>query len=63
MAKKGNGISLARVESDWQTQRDLDTMVEAEAIENDPKRLKAVQALAKRKTLEFAGIASEGPKD
>lgn len=63
MAKKRAGISIASPDSDWQTQSDLSTMLESEAIESDPKRLKAVQALAKKKMLDMASIASEGKDD
>jgi hypothetical protein len=63
MAKKSTGIALASPDDNWQTQRDLETMIESEAIENDPKRLKAVQALAKKKMLDMAALASEGKDD
>lgn len=62
MAKKSGGIALS-VEKDWQAESDLRTMLECEIIEKDPKRIKAVQALAKQKMLDMAGIASEGKDD
>lgn len=64
MAKrKSLGYAVPAGEGDWQTESDLRTMMESEAIESDPKRLAKVQALAKKKLLDFASIASEGPKD
>jgi len=64
MAKKSsNVIAATRAEDDWATQRDLDTLMECEKIEKDPKRLKAAQALAKKRLLDLAAVASEGPND
>ncbi len=50
---------LVAAEADWQVESDLRT-IECEIIEKDPKRLAAVQALAKKKMLSMATIASEG---
>lgn len=44
----------------WKVEQDLHTLMEAEKIEKDPKRLKAAQDCAKHKLLEMAGIAAEG---
>lgn len=64
MAKKsGNAIAMTKAEDDWATQRDLDTLMECEKIEKDPKRLKAAQALAKKRLLDLAAVASEGAND
>jgi hypothetical protein len=60
MAKKSNGISVTKHEDDWQVESDLRTMIECEKIEADPKRLAKVQALAKKRMMEVAAIASEG---
>jgi hypothetical protein len=51
--------SIAVPVDDWKTESDLNTMIEAERIEKDPKRLAKVQALAKRKMIETAAIAAE----
>lgn len=45
---------------DWRVESDLSTLIEAERIEKDPKRMAKVQALAKQKMLETATIAAEG---
>lgn len=64
MAKKSTGGAIAISGSDdWQVESDLRTMMESEAIEKDPKRLKAVQALAKKKMLDMASLASESADD
>jgi hypothetical protein len=60
MAKKSNAISITKHEDDWQVESDLRTMIECEKIEKDPKRLAKVQALAKKRMMEVAAIASEG---
>lgn len=64
MASKSTGAIVSRSsEDDWQTESDLRTMLECEKIEKDPKRLAKVQALAKQKLIDLAGIASEGSND
>lgn len=59
MAKKIKGV-LSIGEDDWQVRRDLETMIECEKIEKDPKRLAKVKALAKQNLLDMASIAAEG---
>jgi len=58
-----NAISMTKAEDDWQVESDLRTMQESEAIEKDPKRLAKVQALAKKKLIDLAAIASESKDD
>ena len=60
MAKKRVNLATAVAETDWRTESDLSTLMEAEKIEKDPKRLAAAQKLAKSKLLPLAAIASEG---
>jgi len=50
---------LSSSEDDWAAQRDLETMIEAEKIEGDPKRLAKVRKLAQKKMLEVAKVASD----
>lgn len=57
--KKSSGICCVS-DDDWQTNRDLETMIECEKIEKDPKRLAKVKALAKQNLLDMASIAAEG---
>lgn len=52
--------SMCVPSDDWRVESDLNTMIEAEKIEKDPKRLAKVQALAKQRMLEAATIAAEG---
>lgn len=47
-------------ESDWRVESDLSTLIECEKIEKDPKRMAKVRALAKKKMLDFAAVATEG---
>lgn len=58
--KSSNAIAMTKAEDDWQAESDLRTMIECEKIEADPKRLAKVQALAKKRMMEVAAIASEG---
>lgn len=51
---------MPRMEEDWQAESDLRTLMEAERIEKDAKRMTKVRALAKQKMMEVAAIASEG---
>jgi len=52
--------SRSAEEAEWKAECDLRSLMEAEKIEKDPKRMKAAQAMAKKKMLEVAAIASEG---
>lgn len=56
---KGNTIAAVKEQDDWQAESDLRTLMESEAIEKDPKRLAKAQALAKKKLLDLASVASE----
>jgi len=56
MASKKNVLSGPE---DWQVESDLRTMIEAEQIEKDPKRLAKVRELAKKRMMEIASVASE----
>lgn len=47
------------MDQNWQAESDLRTLVEAEAIEKDAKRMKAVRELAKQKLQDMAAIAAE----
>lgn len=49
--------------ADWQTERDLETLIECEKIEKDPKRLAKAQALAKKRMMDMAAVAAEGKDD
>lgn len=45
---------------DWRVESDLNTLLEAEKIEKDKKRMAKVRALAKQRMLEVASVAAEG---
>jgi pyocin large subunit-like protein len=59
MAKKSNAIAMTKAEDDWRAESDLRTLMEAEQIKNDAKRLAKAQALAKKKMMEVAKVASD----
>lgn len=63
MAKKGNGIASIKSDEQWQVESDMHTLMRAEEIRKDPKRMARVQAMAKEKLLELASVASEGKDD
>lgn len=48
--------------ADYQAEDDLRTLTRAIEIKKDPKRLKAAQAMAKRKLAEMASVATDGKK-
>lgn len=56
---KSKGIATIKGDDDWQIEDDLRTLMRAEEIEKDPKRLAKAQALAKKKLLDLAAVASE----
>lgn len=58
MAKKSE-VAI-KPDEEWMVESDLRTLMEAEKIEKDPKRMAKVRALAKKKMMEAAAIASEG---
>lgn len=49
--------SIAADDKKWEVERDLRSLVEAEEISKDPKRLAAAKALAKEKAAEMQKIA------
>lgn len=57
-ALSSNKTSPAGME-DWQVEDDLRTILAAAKIENDPKRMNAVRALAKKKSAEIQHIVQE----
>jgi hypothetical protein len=64
MAKKSSNIlAMDSRENDWRAESDLNTLLECERIEKDPKRLAAAQKLAKQRLMDLAGVASEGASD
>ncbi len=55
--------SICTPSEDWRVESDLNTLIECEKIEKDPKRLAKAQALAKKRMLEVAAVAAEGKSD
>ena len=52
--------AVIKADEEWRAESDLHTLMEAEKIEKDPKRMAKVRALAQKKMMEVASIASEG---
>lgn len=59
MANKTKNLGAVAADDDWQVDDDLRTLMRAEEIEKDPKRMAAVRAMAKKKLLDLAAVASE----
>lgn len=57
MPKKS--VVAIKPDEEWQVESDLRTLMEAEKIEKDPERMAKVRALAKKKMMEVAKVASE----
>ena len=57
MATKGKSIAVA--DDEWQTEDDLRTLIRAKEIEKDPKRMAKARALAQKKMLDVAQVASD----
>lgn len=58
MVRNSKGISLGPDE-EWRAESDLNTLLEAEKIEKDPKRFSAAKDMAKKKLMLLASVASE----
>lgn len=50
-------------DEDWQVESDLRSLMEAEQVRRDPKRLAKAQALAKKKMVEAAAVAGGADRD
>lgn len=60
MSNKASAISS---ENDWRARSDMSTLVEAEQIRNDPKRLKAALAQAKKQAADLASVTDEAAEE
>lgn len=54
---KANKVNIAEDE-EWRVDRDLRTLMDAEKIRRDPKRMAKAKAMAKERMLEAATVAS-----
>jgi len=50
-------------DDDWKVESDLRSLLEAEQIRRDPKRMAKAQALAKKKMVEVAAVAGGADLD
>lgn len=60
MAKAQSIKTNAQREAEWRAESDLSTLLEAEKINKDPKRLAAARKLAKDKMMAVAAVAADG---
>lgn len=56
-------IDMRKREEQWQAESDMRTLVEAEQIKRDPKRLKRAQECARKKLTEVASVAGGSDPD
>lgn len=59
---KSKAIAI-KPDEEWRVEADLHTLMEAEKIKKDPKRMAKVRALAQEKMMDVASIASEGKNE
>ena len=57
--RKTSALAGIAVADHWRVESDLSTLMEAEKIKADPKRLAAAQALAKEKMMAAAKVAAD----
>jgi len=50
-------------EKDWQAEADLDTLIRAEEIKQDPKRFKRAQECARRRLEAVAKVTADKPSN
>lgn len=58
---KSNSIAMSSAarEEKWRTEADLDTLMRAEEIESDPKRLAKAKKLAKERLADLKDVVGE----
>lgn len=56
---KGNKAMAIGMDADWQAESDMRTLMQAEEIEKDPKRLAAAKKKAKEKLAELQKVLGE----
>lgn len=55
---KNGAKAVTASDNDWQAEDDMRTLMRAEEVRRDPKRLAAAKACAKKKLEEVASVAS-----
>ncbi len=55
----GMSIASRKEEDEWRVESDMRTLMEAEEIRRDPKRLAKATAKAKEKLVEIAAVAGD----
>ena len=59
MATKRSKAIAIKPDEEWKCEMDLNTLLEAEKIKADPKRFEKAQAMAKKRMMEAAKVASD----
>lgn len=63
MAKgKSRAVSISQDE-EWRVESDLRTLMDADCIKKDPKRMAKCKAMAKKKMMESAAVAGSDSDD
>ena len=57
--RKPANLAVPMYHEDWQCEEDLRTMIRAEEIKKDQKRFAKVTALAKKKMMDMAAVATD----
>jgi hypothetical protein len=59
VAKRSKPMTSAKPDDEWKVESDLNVLIEAEKIKADAGRHAKAQALAKRKMMDVAKVASD----
>lgn len=59
MATKRSKPIAIKPDEEWKCEMDLNTLLEAEKIKADPKRFEKAQAMAKKRMMEAAAVATD----
>jgi hypothetical protein len=59
VAKRSKPMTSVKPDEEWKVESDLNVLIEAEKIKGDASRYAKAQALAKRKMMDVAKVASE----
>lgn len=59
MAKSKSKAIAIKPDEEWRVESDVSTLMEAERIKADPQRLAKAQALAKKKMMDVAKVATD----
>ena len=58
----GCTLAMRKDEERWRAESDMETLIRAEEIRKDPKRLKAAQEIARERVQQAAAVTAAEPK-